>query len=159
MPTYVWDEMRIEDLSAVNHIADTVHAAYPEDAAVFAERLQIYPYGCFVLKNADVLKGYAIAHPWRLGEAPKLNSLLHRIENPNMLYIHDIALMQDVRRIGLGRKIVQILQDLAQKEGYKKMGGIAVGDSFPFWARQGFSIHQGPNLESYGPDAAYMICG
>lgn len=41
--------MTAADLGAVQAIADRVHVAYPEDAAVFAERLRLFPDGCWVL--------------------------------------------------------------------------------------------------------------
>ncbi len=44
-----WRRMTRSDLAKVERIGETVHPDYPEDAAVIAERLQLYPAGCFVL--------------------------------------------------------------------------------------------------------------
>ncbi|NEW95116.1 GNAT family N-acetyltransferase, partial [Rhodopseudomonas sp. BR0M22] len=46
--TATWRGMTPADLPAVDAIAAVVHAAYPEDAAVFAERLALHPDGCLV---------------------------------------------------------------------------------------------------------------
>jgi GNAT superfamily N-acetyltransferase len=42
--------MRPSDLPALLAVADAVHPNYPEDAAVFEERLALFPAGCLVLE-------------------------------------------------------------------------------------------------------------
>ncbi|WP_338025322.1 hypothetical protein [Bradyrhizobium yuanmingense] len=59
-----WRAMEPDHLPGVRGIADRVHLNYPEDEAVFSERLELYPEGCFVLERArDGLTGYIISHP------------------------------------------------------------------------------------------------
>jgi ribosomal protein S18 acetylase RimI-like enzyme len=70
-----WRPMKTADLPALLAIADVVHPAYPEDAAVFEERLTLFPSGCWVLEHhphlASPLKGEG-----HEGEgAPSLNAL------------------------------------------------------------------------------------
>jgi len=38
-----WRPMLAADLPHVKALADAVHTAYPEDAAIFAERLRLIP--------------------------------------------------------------------------------------------------------------------
>ena len=45
-PVGGWRPMRDGDIAAVIEIADMVHPAYPEEAAVFHERIQLSPNGC-----------------------------------------------------------------------------------------------------------------
>ena len=45
--------MRVADLPRVLAVADAVHPAFPEEAAVFEERLQLYPGGCLVFSNDE----------------------------------------------------------------------------------------------------------
>ena len=56
----IWRPMLPADLSMTETIAEQVHPDYPEDPAVFAERLALFPAGCFMLGAV----GYLIAHPW-----------------------------------------------------------------------------------------------
>jgi ribosomal protein S18 acetylase RimI-like enzyme len=53
--------MTLADLPALLAIADVVHPDYPEDPAVFEERLALFPAGCWVLEHhprlASPLKG------------------------------------------------------------------------------------------------------
>ncbi len=151
--------MRESDLSSVNDIADVVHVNYPEDVEVPAERLALYPKGCFVLDQAGQVKGYIVSHAWRFGHAPKLNSLLGRIENPDILYLHDLALLPATQGHGAGAEIVKTLVKLVQQEKLKAICGVAVNNSVPFWERQGFAVHQdnAPDVSSYGDDARYIV--
>ncbi|MEJ1976896.1 MAG: hypothetical protein WDN49_13095 [Acetobacteraceae bacterium] len=49
---------------------------YPEEPAVLAERLQLYPAGCLVLQVGQGIAGYAVSHPWLFGRPPALNARL-----------------------------------------------------------------------------------
>jgi len=154
-----WRPMRASDLSSVNDIADEVHVNYPESPEIPAERLALYPRGCFVLDLNGRASGYIVSHAWRFGHAPKLNSLLGRIENPDILYLHDLALLPSARGHGLGAGIVKMLSDLARQENLKAICGVAVNNSVPFWKKQGFVVEQegAPDLSSYGDDARYVV--
>ena len=75
-PGSIWRAMAAADLPAVAALADAIHLDHPEDAAVFAERLALFPAGCLVLDSAGIVDGYVIAHPWRLLAPPALNARL-----------------------------------------------------------------------------------
>jgi hypothetical protein len=47
-----WRAMAAADLPAVNALAERIHPSFPEDAAIFAERLRLYPDGCRVYSAA-----------------------------------------------------------------------------------------------------------
>jgi ribosomal protein S18 acetylase RimI-like enzyme len=57
--------MVLADLPALLDIADIVHSTYPEDAAVFEERLKLFPAGCLVLECAPRRRGNDLAPPGR----------------------------------------------------------------------------------------------
>src|SRR5690606_14911197 len=63
-----WRPMERRDLRAVLAVADVVHAAYPEDAAVFEERLLLFGEGCLVFEDGEPgggIAAYVVSHPWR----------------------------------------------------------------------------------------------
>lgn len=107
-----WRAMAAADLAAAERIAARVHPDYPEDAAVFAERLSLFPEGCLVLVSpSGELGGYVIAHPWRLGQPPALNSLLGALPAAaDTLYIHDIALLPERRGGGAAGRALERLR-------------------------------------------------
>jgi GNAT superfamily N-acetyltransferase len=158
--TATWRRMTPADLSAVNAIAAVVHAAYPEDAAVFAERLALHPGGCFVLETASGLGGYLISHPWHFKQPPALNALLGRIPQPaSTYYLHDIALLPEARGSGAAATILSTLEQHAV-ETADNISLVAVGGTVRFWQRLGFepidSKELSQKLASYGADARYM---
>jgi GNAT superfamily N-acetyltransferase len=153
-----WRPMEAGDLAAVDAVATLIHTAYPEDAAVFAERLALCPPGCLVLAEGDALAGYVVSHPWNDGAPPKLDRLLGRLPDPaTAWYIHDLALLPDARGGGHAGAIVTRLAETARSAGLARMRLVAVSGSVPFWRRHGF--HELPSagrLASYGPEARLM---
>jgi ribosomal protein S18 acetylase RimI-like enzyme len=150
----MWRPMRIDDLVAVVELADEIHASYPEDPAIFAERLRLYPDGCFVL-DINGVRGYAISHPWA-GDPPKLNKLLGSLPvEPDTYYLHDIALHPSVRAKGHAQQIVdQIVRRMSPQ--YRNITAVAVEGTLPTWRRMGFEATEVSAL-SYGPGARHIM--
>lgn len=158
----MWRAMTTSDLASVNRIAAAVHPAYPEDAAIFAERLALYPAGCHVLvAPGGALAGYIVSHPWRDREPPPLNTLLRALPaKPSTYYIHDIALLPEVRGSKSAQEIVTHLIAHARAAGFPGVSLIAVNNSQAFWQHMGFArVDDGAldaKLKSYGDDACFM---
>lgn len=157
-----WRPMQPADLPAVNALAALIHPGYPEDAAVFAERLQLYPPGCRVLERDGALKAYALSHPWVDRAPPALNALLGELPaRPTTYYLHDLALMPEVRGSGAAADVVPVLVEQARSAQLPSLSLIAVNGSAGFWQRQGFeAVPDGSlreKLRSYGEDAQFMM--
>lgn len=153
--------MTSADLPRVDEIAAAVHPAFPEDAAVFSERLALYPDGCHVLERKGVIEGYVLGHPWDDGEPPALNSLLRALPSmPSTFYIHDLALMPAARGIGAADGIVVMLIEQARRSSLRSVSLVAVNGSAPFWHRHGCQpAHDetiAAKLRSYGAEARFM---
>ncbi len=154
--------MTSADLPAMFAIADVVHPNYPEDPAVFAERLTLYPYGCLVLMQGDRPVGYIVSHPWTYAQPPALNSLLGALPvPPTTYYIHDIALLPEARGTGGANAIVTRLIAQAGALGVDNISLVAVNDSVAFWTRHGFRVVPDAALDkklrSYDADARFMV--
>ncbi|CAM5770420.1 GNAT family N-acetyltransferase [Bosea minatitlanensis] len=150
------------DLPAVMTIAARVHPDYPEDEAVFAERLRLAPAGCHVLDDGQgALLGYLVSHPWPAGAVPALNSLLGEIPpGAANWYIHDLALLPGGRGTGAAGRIVARITDEAARAGCSSLALVAVNDSTGFWRKHGFRAVHDPALDrklaSYDDAARYM---
>ncbi|HEY0418588.1 MAG TPA: GNAT family N-acetyltransferase [Acetobacteraceae bacterium] len=154
----IWRDMIAADLPAVERIGAAVHPDHPEDAAVFAERLRLYPEGCLALCEGREILGYAVSHPWHDGSSPALNTLLGALpESPSCLFVHDLALLPAARRQGAGARGMRRL--MAQAGGCP-VCLVAVGRSRPFWESLGFAVAENAGLtdklRSYGAGACYM---
>lgn len=157
-----WRRMAPADLSAVMAIAAVVHPDYPEDEAVFAERLHLAPEGCHVLVGDNgALQGYLVSHPWPAGAVPVLNSRLGDVPGGvTNWYLHDLALLPAGRGSGAAGAIVATIARQAAAAGYVSLALVAVNDSTGFWRRQGFREVHDPVLDrklaSYDDAARYM---
>jgi len=157
-----WRAMLSKDLAQADAVANRVHPSYPEDDAVLAERQRLYPAGCYVLADGEQLFGYLLSHPWRYGHSPPLNTFLHAIpERPTTYYLHDIALLADVRQSGEGSCAVELVIAHALSRAYQSVSLVAVNRSTEFWLKHGFAIVTEPTLSeklrSYGEGAHFMV--
>lgn len=160
----MWRPMLASDIAAAHALSEIVHPGYPEDRAVFEERLHLYPAGCYVLASGDALKGYALSHPYVTDSAPALNTLLGTLpESCDTYYIHDIAIVPEARSGNAGKAIVAFLKAHARVAGFDTICLVAVNDSAPFWERHGFVAREiagmQQKLESYGTGVSYMTAG
>lgn len=152
--------MSIGDIEGVLRVADTVHPNLPESEVVFTERMKLFPEGCLVLVNGDVVCGYVISHPIRHGHPPALDSLLGEIAtNADQFYIHDLAILPNFRGCGHAAKCIRKLFIVAQR--YQTTCLVSVYDTARFWGHFGFVaepvdqvLYQ--KLQGYGSDATYL---
>lgn len=154
-----WRPMAAPDLPAVSAISDRVHGRYSEAVEVYAERLALYPAGCFVFEKDGDPGGYLISHPWLRDAPPRLGATLEAIPaGADTYYLHDIALLPATRATGAGRTAVELTIAAAHAEGLDEITLIAVGGADSFWAAQGFAIVEAAShiLTSYGPEARLM---
>ncbi|WP_188259408.1 GNAT family N-acetyltransferase [Azospirillum tabaci] len=162
-----WRAMKPADLDRVMAIAEVVHPAYPEDRAVFAERLALYPEGCAMAEAGGIGIGYIVMHPGRLGVPPPLDSPLGALpEAPDCLYLHDVALLPEARGLGLGVAALERMDALAARQGFRWLALTSTPGARTFWDAQGFLPHDGgphdggaglaAKLASYGGGMTYM---
>ena len=153
-----WRGMQEGDLAAVSGIAGTVHPAYPESDEVFAERLRLFPAGCLLLEGEGRALGYAMAHPWNRGCPPALDILLGALPaRPEVLHLHDLAILPAARGRGAGGQALALLAGLA---GALPLSIVAIAGTATFWQGQGFRDAGDAALERllrrYDPAARYM---
>ena len=158
-----WRAMTAADLDAVAAIAAVSFPDHFEGRDCFANRLALNPSGCFVLAGDGVAPhGYLISHPWRVDDAPVLDSLLPAIPaDAAILYLHDLALHPDARGGGWSHPIVERLATDARAAGWPAIALVAVNDAAPFWERHGFTVvdprEMAEKLAGYGENARYMV--
>lgn len=158
----IWRSMTPADLDRVFAIAQVVHPDFPEDRAVFANRLELFGAGCLCLEGSQGVVGYLISHPARQDSPPVLDSLWAKLPlDADCYYIHDLALLPACRGTGQGRQAMSLASDLALQQGYHSMALIAVGNSAPFWQSCGFCAVRSDSLQaklgSYGEGSQFMV--
>jgi ribosomal protein S18 acetylase RimI-like enzyme len=157
-----WRLMEASDLASVSAVAAEVHPDFPEDDAVFLNRLSLHGQGAYVLENGATILGYTITHPWKSFDIPALNTILGSLpDRPDNYYIHDIALVNAGRGSGAASKIVSVLSDHAMTLGCETISLVAVNGSSGFWQKHGFEIVDRADIEAklrtYSDDACFML--
>ncbi len=153
----VWRQMMAADLPKVEAIAEVVHPAYPEAPEVFANRLALFPQGCFMAVEDGKALGYCIAHPGTLGAPPPLDTLMKALpHDADCLYLHDLALLPECRGRRLGAALVARLESVARAHAFARIALTAVNNSDGFWEGVGFEPSRCDALESYGA-ATYRV--
>lgn len=149
--TYQWRPMHGDDIPAVSAISDEVHGAFTEPAAVYVERLALYPAGCFVLQQGHRIAGYLIAHPWRGEVSPPLGQPLGMLPaQADTLYLHDIALLPEARGSGAGRAALALVAGDAIRQGLPDISLTAVQGADRYWASLGFAYDEPGTSAAYG---------
>ena len=155
----LWQPMAQADLSHIHILSKQIHPAYPERPEIARERRALAPQWCRVLAAGAELHGYLLAHPWRRGAPPALDSLIGALpDDPDCLYIHDLAIAPQRRGKGDAAAILATLKREAFAR-YPVIALISTGPATGFWQRHGFAtrpIAQPAVLASYDPQALYM---
>jgi GNAT superfamily N-acetyltransferase len=157
-----WRSTRPSDLKAIQKIASVAHPELSERLEIFAEKLNLFPEGCFVLVQGRIVAGYAFVHPWHLNAIPKLDEFLVSLPtNPDCLLIHDVVVLQQARGKGASQSLVELISRLAKKHNLQFLTLVSVYGSHLLWARYGFEPATGitlaPKLTWYGETARFMV--
>ncbi len=155
-----WRRAAPSDLDAVMAVQAVAHGLLPERREVIADKLDRFGEGCLVLGDGGRVVGYGLAHPWRLDDAPALDTLLARAQAPDCLFLHDVALLPEARGRGAARAFVRHAAETARAHGLASLALVSVYGTVPVWARLGFAVRDvpalAPKLAGYGADARYM---
>lgn len=152
-----WRPMERGDVDAAEAISDRVHGAYTERPVIYAERLRLYPAGCFLLERDGEALGYLITHPWAGDRPPALDQLIGAMpDTPDRYYLHDLALLPESRGTGAAAAAVDLTVELARTAGFDRITLTAVNGADAFWRRQGF-VDAPVAADSYGADSVSMV--
>ena len=130
---------------------------YQEKAESFISKIEISPDTCFGVLSGDKLVGYGISFPWFKDKVVNLDSSLNSIGGePEILYIHDIAVDPDFRCLGIAKELLRLMFQEATLLELSSVTLVAVAGSNKYWARHGF-MRTERKVEGYGSGAVEMI--
>jgi len=163
---FVMRRMRRSDLRCVMEVQAVAYdARYHEDEVVFAEKLDLFPYGCWIGEMDSGVVGYLFSHPWQIGAPPELNAQLGELpKQPDCYYIHDVAVRPSFQGRGIGRELACKAKTLAAEYEWSRIALVSIQDSQGFWGKSGFecvtdlSPTMSEKIASYGSEACFMIC-
>lgn len=148
--------MTINDLAAVETIqADAYSGYFLESAEVIAQRFQLSPTTAWVAERDGNVCAYLVAYWSTIGKINPLNAPFNRIENPNCLYLHDLALLTSAQGFGVGKRLVSAAVTHAEQNAAQALALLSVQNSKEFWQAFGFTeyleldVNQQANLNTY----------
>lgn len=157
-----WRAMTANDLAEVQRISDLIHPDYPERDEVVAEKLMLSPSTHFIAEDSGgIVRGYAVAYPWIADDMPQLDTFIRKLpDKPEVLYIHDVALLPSARGGPLVPDLLKRLGVVALAKGLAGFTLAAMYGSETAWFRHGFWRVQAKGklvdqLAPYGP-AVFM---
>jgi len=159
--------MMASDLHAIEIIQAEAYAGYfLECAQVIEQRFTMSPTTAWVAEHEDVVCAYLVGYWSKVGKVNPLNAVFHHDENPNCLYLHDLALLKTAEGYGVGKKLIQAATDHALQHAVEAIALLSVQNSKSFWQAFGFSeflhlsLPQQKNVETYqysSDPALYMV--
>jgi hypothetical protein len=152
----------MDDLPIVDDIANTIHIGLPERTEVFAEKIRLFPRGCLKFVYNNRIAGYGISHPWKRFCIPALDSFLVRFpDNPDCLYVHDVAILPEARGHLAAAHYVSLMKGVARELLLPTLACVSVYGTDVLWKRFGFeeicSEAITAKLATYGETAKYMV--
>jgi ribosomal protein S18 acetylase RimI-like enzyme len=148
------------DLDAVLRIQAACYpAAMQEPAAVVASRIAAAHGTCLVGLHEGSVRGYLFTYPSRLGLVTDLNAPFTVSDQPDTLYLHDLAIEACALGRGLARALVDDALRRARMLGLAHAALVSVQDSARFWHALGWREASTlcPSLHTYPSGALYMV--
>jgi hypothetical protein len=135
-----WRAMTANDLAEVQRISDLLHPDYPERDDVVAEKLMLSPATHFMaVDESGVARGYAVSYPWIANDMPQLDVFIRKLpDKPEVLYIHDVALLPSARGGPLVPDLLQRLSKVGREQGLSGFTLAAMYGSEAAWFQRGF---------------------
>lgn len=159
--------LRVADVPAVLALqAQCYEPQFLESAQAFEAKLKAVQAHdtCWIATAGDGEPlAYVVSLPASADSLPALDASSAELpDQPQLLYLHDLAVAPAGRSMGLARQLVALIEQRASQLGLRQLGLVAVQGSVPFWRRHGFEpLSQLPKalaqkLASFGAEACFM---
>lgn len=158
--------MQAADLPAVIALQDRCYSAdLYEPPELLATRLACARQSCWVAENTrGELLAYLFSYPSLPGKITELATDFTVAEKPELLYLHDMAVSENARGLGVAKMLLNRARLHAVQLGLSGLALVAVQGSVSYWQKQGFVVQTPLSataqaaLNSYtGERAQYMF--
>lgn len=164
LPKLVLRTMTPADVPAVMQIQARCYGpSMQEGEATIRARLSASPDLSWVAETHGEVGAYLVAYRSRLGKLGALGAPFDIADDPDSLYLHDLAVDPGCKGVGLGPALVRMALRKADNESLPYSSLVSVQASKEFWARQGYAVwadldaRQASHLQTYSGQAWYMV--
>ena len=134
---------------------DCYGEGYIESGSTFTQMIAVYPQGCLGVSVDGVLAGYVFFHPFHENRVKPLDFSLALDGTEDCMYLHDLAVHQRYRGVGLTRALIESFDRETSCASFDVQCLTAVQGSRKFWRNHGFEVVR--KIESYGEGPAYYM--
>lgn len=158
--------MQQADIPAVIALQDSCYSdALYEPPALLAARLASATQSCWLAESSTgELLAYLFSYPSLPGKITVLATDFVVADKPEVLYLHDLAVSEQARGLGLAKLLLASAKQYAKELHLTQLALVAVQGSVPYWQKQGFVVQDNLSqdaqaaLNSYtGERAQYML--
>ena len=157
--------MQAQDVPAMLAVqAQCYEPAMNEPCEVLLARFAACPDTAWVALDAHGQVGaYLVAYRSCLGKVTPLGHAFAHAPQPDVLYLHDLAIGTALRGQGVAQQLVGHARQQARHEGLRGLALVSVNGTVAFWQRLAFecgglSPESEPMLNTYPGKAQYMAC-
>jgi GNAT superfamily N-acetyltransferase len=146
------DNLSLSDIPFVSEIGTNNYSSnYYEGEESFSSKIILNINSCFGYKYENKLVGYLISFPYILGQSFPIRSFYKRPINPDCIYLHDLCVDYNYRKLSIGTKLVQKFLE----QFPPPFALTSVNNSHKFWNKFGFEIVN--SIEYCHKPAFYMV--
>ena len=148
-----------ESWKGILKVQDEAYTHVPSETLdVLKSKWEASPETCFVFRsNSKDIVGYLLSHPWGSDEPPKLFEKHSPCLSGHTLYLHDLAVRQSSRGLGVGKQLANRLLHLSTLKKFNRILLVAIQGSEDFWFNLGFrEVNNVSVCSSYGFNAKLM---
>ncbi|QNK69081.1 GNAT family N-acetyltransferase [Variovorax sp. PAMC26660] len=148
--------MRADDLDAVLAIQLACYGAgFVEDGALIARRLATAPHTGWIAEHEGRVRAYLAGYPSMAGKLTPLHGEFEVAQEPDSLYLHDLAVHPEASGLGLGPALVRHAWAHATQAGWRHSTLVSAQASVGFWERQGYVTAQPAGSDQQARLATY----
>jgi len=149
------DKIIIEQLSKL-HLEQIIgiqkkcfHEFHEENMNVYETFIGIFPDGAWGAFYENKLIGHIFFHPYKKQTEKPLNSELIITGKEDSMYLHEIAVLQEYRSLGISGMLLNKFNDITKQYKMTNQSLVSVENSMEFWKKKGFSVIKKADEKSY----------
>jgi GNAT superfamily N-acetyltransferase len=129
----------------------------PEDLKTMRSKWLVSPQCCFTYQKYNKTLAYLLAHAWNSETPPNLSEPLNPDCKGNILFLHDLAVSDQIKGMGVGKAMFEHLLSETNSLNFERIMLVAIQGSNQFWQKQGFEPIENDSVKkSYGNSATVM---
>jgi predicted N-acetyltransferase YhbS len=161
---YKFRHMKQDDVSAVIYIqSESYLPSMVESESVLYDRLKNHPDTAWVAEDDKGICAYLVTYRSVIGKVSALGANFSHFQQPNTLYLHDLAVLNRAKKRNVGLNLVRLACKKALNENLFYSALVSVQGTERFWLKLGYECwenlddSQQVNLKTYAQPALYMV--